>query len=96
MKYRRKFRIRIGVHYGPVVVGTIGMSDMEKMAVIGDAVNVAERIEDANKQTGTSMLVSDAALREVFGRVRTRETFKDVALKGKRTRFTLHEVSEVL
>ncbi len=94
--YRRTFRVRIGIHYGPVVIGTIGMADMEKMAVIGDAVNVAERIEDANKQTGTSMLVSDAALREVFGRVRTRESFRDVSLRGKRARFTLHEVSEVL
>jgi adenylate cyclase len=94
--YRRKFNIRIGVHYGAVVVGTIGMADMEKMAVIGDPVNVAERIEEANKQTGTSMLISDSALREVFGRVRVRETFRDVALKGKRARFTLHEVSEVL
>lgn len=94
--YRRKFRIRVGIHYGPVVVGTIGMAGMEKMAVIGDPVNVAERIEDANKQTGTSMLISDAALREVFGRVRLKATFPDVALKGKRTRFTLHEVAELL
>lgn len=94
--YRRKFKIRIGIHYGPVVVGTIGMAEMEKMAVIGDPVNVAERIEDANKQTGTSMLVSDAALREVFGRVRVRESFPDITLKGKRTRFTLHEISEIL
>jgi adenylate cyclase len=94
--YRRTFRIRIGIHYGPVVIGMIGMADMEKMAVIGDAVNVAEKIEDANKQTGTSMLVSDAALREVFGRVRIRETFREVALKGKRTRFTLHDISEIL
>ncbi len=94
--YRRKFRVRIGIHYGPVVIGTIGMANMEKMAVIGDTVNVAQRIEDANKQTGTSMLVSDAAVREIFGRARIRETFRDVALKGKRTRFTLHEISEIL
>lgn len=93
--YRRKFRIRIGIHYGPVVIGSIGMAGMEKLAVVGDPVNVAERIEDANKQTGTSMLVSEAALREVFGRVRVRETFNDVALKGKRARFTLHAVSEL-
>jgi len=91
--YKRSFRVRIGIHYGTVVVGTIGVANMEKTAVIGDPVNVAEKIEDANKQTGTSMLLSDAALREVFGRVRVKETFRDVSLKGKRTRFTLHEIS---
>jgi adenylate cyclase len=91
--YKRSFRVRIGIHYGTVVVGTIGIARMEKTAVIGDTVNVAEKIEDANKQTGTSMLLSDAALREVFGRVRVKETFPEVSLKGKRKKFTLHEVS---
>lgn len=94
--YRRSFRVRIGIHYGPVVVGTIGMAGMEKTAVIGDAVNVAERIQEANKQTGSSLLLSDAALREVFGRVRVKQTHPEVSLKGKKGRFTLHEVTELV
>ena len=50
--YHRSFDIRIGLHYGQVVAGALGASGDRKETVIGDAVNVASRIEAANKEVG--------------------------------------------
>ncbi len=50
--YQESFEIRIGLHYGQVVAGTWGAPGNQKMTVIGAAVNLASRIEAANKRVG--------------------------------------------
>jgi len=57
---QRRFRVRLGVNTGKVIVGTVGIPGMEKLAAMGDAVNFAARIESANKDLGTNFLVADS------------------------------------
>src|ERR687897_871810 len=55
---------RIGVHAGPAIVGNSGGSRFFEYTAYGDTINVAARLESANKQLGTSICVSaDVAAR---------------------------------
>jgi adenylate cyclase len=90
--YKKSFHIRIGVHYGEVVVGTIGVANLRKIAAIGDAVNFASRIEVANKEMGTKFLISDDPYQQVRDHVRVNRCCTHVTLRGKSGEYVLYEV----
>ena len=74
--------VAAGVNSGTVVAGPLGGAGRLNFSVIGDAVNVAARVEAATRQTGDDVLITDATRRLLVGD-RTFEPRGGMALKGK-------------
>jgi class 3 adenylate cyclase/nitrite reductase/ring-hydroxylating ferredoxin subunit len=89
--YGVDFDIRIGLHYGEAVIGTLGFAGHEQLTAIGDVVNVASRIEAANKEAGTRLLISEAHHDQVKDKIEVAD-FVRVRLRGTSERTTLFEV----
>lgn len=89
--YARVFDIGVGIHYGEAVVGTIGARNRKTQTAIGDAVNFASRIESANKEAQTRLLISDDTFHQVQNQVRVGKT-TSVAVKGKSGEYRLYEI----
>ena len=66
------FEIGIGVNSGTVVAGSIGGAGRLSFSVIGDAVNLASRVEAKTRETGDSVLITEAT------RLRLSETIEVV------------------
>lgn len=89
--YGRGIDIGIGIHFGEAVIGDLGAIGETRRLVIGEAINFASRIDDANKTYGTHILISDEAFNQVLDRVKIgRQVAVDV--KGRRDRQVLYEV----
>lgn len=56
---------RCGVNSGDVIVGNIGAKDRFNYTVMGDSVNLASRLEGANKQYGTNLIISEFTLAQI-------------------------------
>ena len=72
---------RIGVHAGPAIVGNFGGGRFFDYTAYGDTINVASRLETANKQLGTRICVS-AELAEGVENFRGRP-IGDLVLRGR-------------
>jgi adenylate cyclase len=89
--YGQTFDMRIGIHFGEAVVGSVGATGRERVTAIGDAVNFASRIESANKQAGTRLLISEALYARVGPQFRIGRGLH-IPIHGKSGEYALYEV----
>ena len=62
---RKPFVTRFGIHVGEAVVGNVGSTERMNYTALGNTVNLAARLEGLNKETGTTILVSEEVYRRV-------------------------------
>ncbi len=77
-----ELQIGIGIHRGEVLAGVMGNEELSKFGVVGDAINVAARVERLTRDLAVDLLVTEEVRRELDARFRLRE-MPAVAVKGK-------------
>ena len=81
--FPEEVRIGIGIATGTVVAGNIGSPERMDYTCIGDTVNFAARLEAANKEQGTRVLISEQTWAALGGRVAGHQ-LEAFHLKGKK------------
>jgi class 3 adenylate cyclase len=83
--------IRIGIATGEALVGSIGSEFMMSFTVMGDNVNLASRLEGANKFYGSHCLISEATAKACGDAIELREIDRVVAI-GQTHAETVYEI----
>ncbi len=93
----RDVRTRFGINSGMMTVGNVGAESRVTYTAMGDGVNLAARLESANKQLGTMLLVGEETYKrcaesfewrrvnriQVVGREQALDVYEPLCLKGK-------------
>ncbi len=89
-RVKKDLFMRVGLNSGPAVVGNMGSRTRFDYTMLGDAVNLASRLEGINKQFRTYIMVSAATLERSGGAFPARELSR-VAVVGRKEPVTVYE-----
>ncbi len=86
-----ELRVRIGLHSGQAVVGNMGSDFRFNYTAMGDTVNLAARLEKANKEFGTYTLISQATRAQAGNGFRYR-SLGEIKVRGRSESTTVYEL----
>ena len=90
----KDFDIRIGINTGEAIVGNMGSSQRFDYSALGDSVNIASRLEGANKEFKTHIIISQSTYELVKDKVKAKR-LGEITVKGKTKKVVVYELNSL-
>jgi adenylate cyclase len=88
-----RLRMGVGLHMGPAVLGRVGSERAANLTALGDTVNTASRLESLNKEYGSVLVASEAAL-HASGLAISGAELHEISVRGRAEMLTVHVAKE--